>query len=54
MMTATCETCETGHWETSWFAGTPVFVHADGTREVYYECECDDNSLAATTEEVGR
>ena len=48
-----CETCEAGHWEHSWFAGTPVFVHADGTREIYYECDCvDDEEGVAMSEEA--
>lgn len=39
-----CDTCTAGHWERAWFTGTPIFVHADGRREVYYECEeCDSD-----------
>jgi hypothetical protein len=39
-----CDTCAAGRWERSRLAGTLIFVHADGTREVYYECEtCDSD-----------
>lgn len=34
-----CEVCGAGRLEFGHFTGTPVFVHADGTREVYRECE---------------
>lgn len=39
-----CEICAAGHWERSRIAGTLTFVHADGTRELYYECEICDHA----------
>lgn len=43
-----------GHFERSWIAGTLIWVHADGTREVYFEgCTCCDNGPAHFPEEDG-
>lgn len=51
---APCEVCASGHWERGWFTGEPVFVHADGPREIYYECDCMDDPESSAAPGAGR